>query len=79
VKPLADGSKAIGIFKMKPDYFNEEISSKFTLIWNSAGLSGSQSVHDLWRQKDLGVFDKSFTVSLPECGVSLIKVTSVKE
>ncbi len=74
MKDLSDGGKAIGIFNIKY-YLSDNPYRDYTLSWASLGLSGSHHVRDLWRRKDLGVFKDSFTVSLPEHGVSLIKVT----
>jgi alpha-galactosidase len=77
-KDLADGAKAVGIFVVKPDYFDELALKEFSLSWKAVGLSGPQSVRDLWRQKDLGVFSDAFTVSLPDYGVCLVRVAPAK-
>ena len=36
-----------------------------TAKWSDLGLTGKQRVRDLWRQKDLGEFDGSFTTKVP--------------
>ncbi len=76
MKDLADGSKAIGIFNLAPAELDESIPRDYSLSWESIGLAGPLAVRDLWRQKDLGVYRDAFPVGLPECGVSLIKVTA---
>lgn len=79
VKELADGSYAVGIFNMAPMELDETALRDYRLTWESIGLSGSYQVRDLWRQKDLGIFKDSYAVSLPEFGVSLVKVQPVAE
>jgi len=69
VKELEDGSKAIGLFNLSKN------EMKISVDWTKAGLSGMQTVHDVWRQKDLGSFDNSFETSVLSHGVTLIKVT----
>ena len=32
--------------------------------WESVKLSGPQMIRDLWRQKDLGVFEKEFSATV---------------
>mgnify|MGYP006277447157 CR=1 FL=1 len=73
VKDLSDGSKAIGVFNITY-YLGEKPYRDYTLDWSSIGLAKVQHVRDLWRQKDLGVYEGSFPVSLPEFGVIMIKV-----
>jgi len=51
VKKLADGTVAVGLFN------TGEAPATVTVSWSDAGVSGKQRVRDLWRQKDLGVFD----------------------
>jgi alpha-galactosidase len=67
-KPLEDGSWAVGLFNLGP------IESPVTLQWSDLGISGKQVVRDLWRQKDMGVFDGSFTVPVGAHGVVLVRV-----
>lgn len=68
VKELSDGNHAIGIFNLSDN--KKEIS----INWNDLGLSKTQHVRDLWRQKDLGKFKNKFDVNVAPHGVSLIKV-----
>jgi hypothetical protein len=70
VKELKDGSKAIGLFN------RSEADATVTLNWTDAGLSGKQSLRDLWQQKDLGSFDQSFASPVPKHGVVLVKASA---
>ena len=70
LKELEDGSKAIGIFN---------VSSKDDVVrfyWSDIGLSNSQKVRDLWRQKDIGNFDGMFATKVAAHGVTLIKASA---
>ena len=73
VKELADGSKAVGLFN------TGDMSAQVMLDWKQAGLSGKQTLRDLWRQKDLGTFDGSYTAEVPVHGVIFLKVTPEKK
>lgn len=68
VKEMEDGSKAVGIFNMS----NE--TSNITLNFADIKLSGSKTVRDVWRQKDLGKFENTFQTTIASHGVALIKV-----
>jgi alpha-galactosidase len=67
-KPLEDGSWAVGLFNLGP------IESPVTLNWSDLGVNGQQVVRDLWRQKDLGTFNGSFSTPVASHGVVLIRV-----
>ncbi|VGO17431.1 Alpha-galactosidase A [Pontiella desulfatans] len=67
VKELADGGKAIGLFNL-----NDE-AQVVTLDWREAGLEGKQTLRDLWRQTDLGVFEDRFSARVRSHGVVLIR------
>lgn len=69
VKELEDGSKAIGLFNLGKNELTISID------WAKAGLSGKQTVRDVWRQKDIGSFENSFESKVLSHGVTLIKVT----
>ena len=68
VKPLADGSKAVGLCNQG------ETPVHVAAKWSDVGLKGRQIVRDLWRQKDLGKFADEFSADVPRHGVYLIKV-----
>jgi alpha-galactosidase len=46
------------------------------VAWKDLGLAGSVVVHDLWRQKDLGIFADKFETTIFSHGVALIKLTT---
>ena len=71
-KDLEDGSKAVGLFNRGS---GEET---VTANWADLGLSGEQTVRDLWRQKDLGKFTGQFQAKVGRHGVVLVKITPAK-
>jgi len=73
VKNMEDGSKAIGLCN------RGETSITVTADWKQLGLAGSQRVRDLWREKDLGVFENHFESSVPRRGVVLVRVWPAKQ
>ena len=71
IKELEDGTKAVGIFNPG------STAVSLTVTWSQIGVQGNQKVRDLWRQKDLGVFEKEFSATVQPHGVVLVKVTNV--
>lgn len=67
-KPLADGSKAVGIFNRHPGPMTA------TLNFNDVGFSGPVHVRDIWAAKDLGEMEDPYTVTVPGHGVVLLRV-----
>jgi alpha-galactosidase len=67
-RPLADGTKAVGIFNRDPE------ARLATLDLRSLGISGGGRLRDLWEHKDLGLMKSSYTVKVPGHGVVLLKV-----
>jgi len=67
-KPLADGSVAVGLFNLGED------PAAATLDWEPLGLSGPQIVRDVWRQRDVGVYDARFDAPIAPHGVFLIRL-----
>ena len=49
-----------------------------TLTWAELGVSGKQSVRDLWRQANLGKYASQFQTQEPRHGVVLVKVTPAR-
>ncbi len=72
IKELEEGNKAIGLCN------NSEIPVSITLLFKDAGLTGKQFIRNVWRHKNLGVFSKSFTATVPRHGVVLVKVGKIK-
>jgi alpha-galactosidase len=46
--------------------------------WADLKISGAQIVRDLWRQKDLGGFDKEFSATVAPHGVVLVRIHPAK-
>ena len=65
---MEDGSKVVGLFN------RDEFEAKVEAKWADLGVRGQQRVRDLWRQKDLGTFDSSFSASIPRHGVVLVRL-----
>jgi alpha-galactosidase len=72
-KDLEDGSKAAGLFNV-----TDSITRKLSVKWNELAIKGKYIVRDLWRQKDLGVFDNEFSADVPPHGVVMIGLRKVK-
>jgi alpha-galactosidase len=68
MKPLADGSNAVGLFNRGWG------ATPITVEFRDLGISGTATVRDLWARKDLGMFTGSFTATVPKHGVVMIKV-----
>lgn len=85
-KELEDGSRAVGLFFVGEDTkdpvksfpWDDKISETITVHASDLGINGKFSVRDLWRQKDLGTFENSFTADVPYHGVELVKLTPVQ-
>ena len=67
-KDLEDGSKAVGLFNLG------DTPATVVADWQSVKLAGPQTIRDLWRQKDLGVFEKEFSATVAPHGVVLVKI-----
>jgi alpha-galactosidase len=72
VKPMEDGSKAVGLFNRSGGEL------QMTAKWSDLGLDGKQKVRDLWRQQDLGEFTDQFAATVPSHGVVLVRIWPVK-
>ena len=69
VKKLADGSKVVALFNR-----DETKEAVVEMDWDMVGLSSKQNVYDVWRQKDIGVYDSGIAVKLSPNGIGLFKV-----
>ena len=70
-KDMRDGSKAVGIFN------RGLTNTSGTLDWSDLKISGKWKARDLWRQKDLGVFDGKIASDLPWHGCRLVRLWPV--
>ncbi|MCP4454734.1 MAG: alpha-galactosidase [Planctomycetes bacterium] len=68
-KAMTDGSRAVGLFN------RSQCADRVTVQWQDLGLTGLHQVRDLWRQKDLGLFEGEFAARVPRHGVVLIRIT----
>jgi alpha-galactosidase len=71
-KDLGDGSKAVGLFNLSGQ------PATVTALWSDLKLAGKQTVRDLWRQENLGVFSTQFAATVPKHGVVLIRLISTR-
>lgn len=82
LKPMEDGSLAVGLFnvdgygKTPASYFNwgDEPAKQFVFEFSKVGLKGSWRIRDLWRQKELGVFSGSFKTEIRHHGVVMLRM-----
>lgn len=72
VKPLSDGSLALGILNRD----NRKAETSFQL--KDIGVKGKQMVRDLWAHQEMGFFTKAISLKVPGHGVRLLKFTQVK-
>jgi len=70
MKPLADGSKAVGLFNRGWG------AMPVTVDFRSIGLGDSAAVSDLWSRTDLDTFKQEYTATVPPHGVVMINVKS---
>ena len=71
-KDMEDGSKAVGLFN------RGQREQTVTVNWSELGISGEQTVRDLWRQKDIGQYAEKFEANVGRHGVILVKIAPVK-
>jgi alpha-galactosidase len=69
VKDLEDGGKAVGLCN------RGQFPTEITAPWAALGVSGKQTVRDLWRQQDLGVFTGEVKATVPRRAVLLLRVS----
>jgi len=73
VKPMADGSKALGLFNRGDE------AVVVSAAWDALGLEGPQRVRDLWRRRDVGVFEERFAAKVRPHGVVLVCMTQAQK
>jgi alpha-galactosidase len=72
-KDMADGSKAAGLFNP-----GDTGAKSVVLNWKDLGITGKYIVRDLWRQKDLGVFENEFKADVAQHGVVMVSLRKAK-
>lgn len=72
MKPMADGSKVVGLFNRQRN------TEKMTVDFAKLGISGEASVRDLWLKKDVGSFTGSYSAYVPRHGVVLVKIKATR-
>jgi alpha-galactosidase len=68
MRPLADGSKAVGLFN------RFHAPAAMTVRFADIGVKGPAAVRDLWAHQDLGTFTDAFSATVPRHGVVLVRV-----
>ncbi len=68
MKPLADGSKAVGLFN------RGRSTMKMTLRLTDIGFHGRVHVRDLWKHADGGMFKENYSTLVLKHGVVFVKV-----
>jgi len=62
----------VGLFSLSEEPHTIAVS------WKDLGLAGRRVVRDLWRQRDLGVFDGRFETNLSRHGVALLRLSPAR-
>ena len=70
MKPLSGGAKAVAMF----NYVTDDEAEPQTLQFKDVGFDGPVHVRDLWAHKDLGVLEGSYTVTIPQGGVVMLRL-----
>ncbi|MDP2884460.1 MAG: putative Ig domain-containing protein [Ignavibacteria bacterium] len=72
VKPMEDGSKAVGVFNLGSK------DSTVTVRFSTLNLLGAQSVRDLWRHRNIGQFEEQFQAVISPHGAELYRIWPVR-
>jgi alpha-galactosidase len=67
-KPLEDGSLAVGLFNLS------ETPHTISISLGDLGLTGRQTVRDVWRQHNMTTSAKTFATEVPRHGVILVRL-----
>ena len=74
IKPLSDGAKAVALF----NYVTDDEAEPLTLRFKDVGFTGPVRARDLWAHKDLGILHDSYTVTVPQGGVVMLRIGGYK-
>jgi len=69
-KPLSSGAKAVAIF----NYVTDDEAEPITLYFKDVGFTGPVHARDLWAHKNLGTLRDSYTVTVPQGGVVMLRL-----
>jgi alpha-galactosidase len=69
VRPLGDGSKAVGLFNRHPGPLEMQVD------FRELGFKGAVKVRDVWAAKDLGSMHGTYKVQVAGRGVILLRVS----
>lgn len=72
VKPLSDGSAAVGIFNRGDE------NTRIDVRWSELGLTHAQMARDLWTHTDLGQVESGYGAAVPAHGVVLLRLSSAR-
>jgi len=72
MRPLSDGSKAIGLFN------RHHAPLEIELDFQQVGLKGKVRVRDVWAANDMGTIKEKYRTTVPRHGVVLLKISSAK-
>jgi alpha-galactosidase len=70
VRPLSDGAKAVAIF----NYVTDDEAEPTTLSMKDIGFTGPVHVRDLWAHKNISILSDSYTVTVPQGGVVMLRI-----
>jgi len=70
MKPLSGGAKAVALF----NYVTDDEAEPMTLRLKDVGFSGPVHARDLWAHQDLGILHGSYTVTVPQGGVVMLRL-----
>jgi alpha-galactosidase len=70
-KDMEDGTKAVGLFN------RGEQETNMTTSWSDLGIQGARIVRDVWRQQDLGQYEKDFSTRVAPHGVALVRLRPI--
>jgi alpha-galactosidase len=71
-RPLADGTMAVALYNLGWS------RTRVQADWSDLGLSGPQSIRDLWQRKDLGIHNGSIAADVPQHSAVLLKIGNSK-
>jgi alpha-galactosidase len=70
MRPLSEGAEAVALF----NYVTDDEAEPLTLRLKDVGFDGPVHARDLWAHKDLGVLRDSYTVTIPQGGVVMLRL-----